>query len=80
MDDGGQLCLDWVLEDGDDADVTPNKPTVIIFHGLNGGSSSVYVVYFACPARVSMILMTLLTHGRQIRSSRHQRHQGPIGP
>ncbi|ELR13870.1 hydrolase, alpha/beta fold domain containing protein [Acanthamoeba castellanii str. Neff] len=43
MDDGGQLCLDWVLDDGDDTDVTPNKPTVIIFHGLNGGSSSVYV-------------------------------------
>jgi predicted alpha/beta-fold hydrolase len=43
MDDGGQVCLDWVLEDGDDADVAPLKPTVIIFHGLNGGSSSVYV-------------------------------------
>jgi predicted alpha/beta-fold hydrolase len=48
MDDGGQLCLDWVVHcdneaDDADADAVMNKPTVIIFHGLNGGSTSVYL-------------------------------------
>lgn len=43
-EDGGQLCLDWVIDGELSADEEwepERKPTVIIFHGLNGGSTSV---------------------------------------
>jgi len=44
LDDGGQLCIDWVTgEDGSAGEELDHQPTVIIFHGLNGGSNEVYV-------------------------------------
>ncbi|XP_076035797.1 abhydrolase domain containing Hydr1 [Oratosquilla oratoria] len=45
--DGGQVCLDWLHEDG----MALSTPTVIILPGLTGSSQSEYVKSFVLAAR-----------------------------
>ncbi|KAK4296341.1 hypothetical protein Pmani_031159 [Petrolisthes manimaculis] len=51
LKDGGQVCLDWLNEDGVDAVNNDTHPIVIILPGLTGSSQSEYVKSFVLSVR-----------------------------
>ena len=42
LPDGGGLALDWVIDDQQYGIPPPESPTLLVLHGLNGGSDAKY--------------------------------------